>query len=76
MDCLAMSEAAAGSDEQRAGLTDEQRNMLTDELFRLHEIVNPGYGLCFCGGDSDLVHAVEDMRIQVQRERAEDEMGD
>jgi hypothetical protein len=62
---------------QPVELTDAQRSALTSELFALHREADPGreQPFCFCGGDAELVEAVERMRAECERERDADEIG-
>ena len=60
--------APTSRDQQPLQLSDEQRNALIDELFAHHQALNPdqqGFD-CFCGGDEDLVAAVQSARAQRQ----------
>ena len=50
-------------------LSDEQRTALTDELFARHRAAEPDKHLCFCGGDRELIDAVERLREEQDRER-------
>jgi hypothetical protein len=50
-------------------LTDAQRVALTDELFARQHAAEPDKHFCFCGGDRELIAAVERLREEQDRER-------
>ncbi|HEY2223761.1 hypothetical protein [Actinomycetospora sp.] len=50
-------------------LSDQQRDALTKELFARQQVAEPGSHFCFCGGDRDLIDAVERYRDEQDRER-------
>ena len=50
-------------------LSREQRDAMTSELFAHWNAVSPGQSHCFCGGDSQLVDALQKVRAERERER-------
>lgn len=55
------------------GLSAQQRDALLEELFGLHRELEPEAHLCFCGGDSELIEGVRELRARVERELGDDE---
>lgn len=62
---------------QPVELTDAERDALTSELFALHREAEPEreQHFCFCGGDAELIEAVEQLRAERERDRDDDEIG-
>lgn len=48
--------------DDRTGLDQGTRDALTHELFAGLQALEPDKFHCFCGGDADLIDAVQDVR--------------